>query len=251
VSTIFFDSDETLYAEKMAKVKAEVDVALFISESSKIDFHKVHAVFLRSKNKIMALNPTDPNRNNRVLWYQDMLRELNLAGPEPEMLGDKYWGIVLSEIKPYPDLMVVLPELSKQYSLWVLTDELLDIQRKKIDKLGLSGFFKGIISSVDAGHAKPHPELFEYAIRKAETSKDDVVMIGDNPQRDVKGANLSGIVSIFFRRGKFYYYPLEGDEKPSYILSDYTKLPEMLSLIDGHRVTLSPPSGRFESKSLG
>lgn len=232
MKTVFFDIDGTLYDEKAAKVKAEVEVSSLIARESGSDFREVHGAFLEYKEQVTASMPTDPGRNNRALWYEITLNRLKLKGFKPEKLCEEYWAIVLNEIEPYADLMAILPEIYKKYDLWVLTDELRSTQERKMRKLGVTKFFRGIFSSEDKGFVKPDPRLFEYVLEEAKTSKEEAVMIGDNPRRDIKGANLAGITSIFFRRGEYYYYPLAGDEKPKHIFSDYTKLPALLSSID-------------------
>jgi putative hydrolase of the HAD superfamily len=232
MKTIFFDIDGTLYDEKAAKVKAEIEVSRLISRKSGRDFREIHGAFLNYKEQVAASMPTDPGRNNRALWYEVMLDRLELKGFNPEKLCEEYWAVVLNEIEPYADLMAILPEIYKKYDLWIVTDELRRIQERKMIRLGLTRFFSGIFSSEDMGYVKPDPRLFEYALKEAKASKEETVMIGDNPRRDIKGANLAGITSIFFRRGEYYYYPLAGDEKPKHIFSDYTKLPALLSSID-------------------
>ncbi len=46
---------------------------------------------------------------------------------------------------------------------------------------------------------KPHPAMFEEAIRRCRTR--DMVMIGDNPGTDIRGANQVGIASVLVESG--------------------------------------------------
>ena len=63
-------------------------------------------------------------------------------------------------------------------------------------------------------HGKPHKEIFNLALSKIGLSKDQVVMIGDSFETDVKGANNMGIKSIMTMTG-IYGDLLSGDELSS------------------------------------
>src|SRR6266581_4483483 len=54
--------------------------------------------------------------------------------------------------------------------------------------LGMAGDIDGIVTSVDAGHLKPHPAVFEMAMRQAGVSADRCVVIGNREENDVAPA---------------------------------------------------------------
>ena len=228
VKTVFFDIDGTLYEEKNAKIAAEIAVARVIADEAKIDFKDAFEVFLKSKKGVAKSLRGSPEQNDRCRWYADTLHILNVSTLDPIQLSGKYWEIMVGEIRPYPDLLAVLPELSRDYHLWAITDELADVQKKKLRALDLAKHFKGVISSSNTGFVKPDVRLFEYALREAKTTKDGAVMVGDDPRKDIKGANNAGITSIMFKRGKFFFYPAQGDEMPKYAIEDYLALPSVL-----------------------
>jgi len=232
ISTIFFDVDETLYEEKNAKVKAEIAGAKALAAETGLTVEETYLAYMDAKREVLSLSETDPDRNNRVKWYERLLDSVDAESISAEELGELYWKTVLDNIKPYPDLEYVLPSLSKKYGLWVLTDELLERQKRKVEALGLIEYFKGIISSEHVGYVKPDVKLFEYALGEADALGGESVMIGDNPKRDIAGANQAKMTSILYRRGKYYYYPLEGDAKPDYEITNYMELPSLLSEIN-------------------
>ena len=61
-------------------------------------------------------------------------------------------------------------------------------------------YFETIILSEEAGYNKPSPLFFEYAIQKSGAPKQSVLMIGDNLDTDVRGAENVGIDTVFFNR---------------------------------------------------
>jgi FMN phosphatase YigB (HAD superfamily) len=72
--------------------------------------------------------------------------------------------------------------------------------------LGMADLIEGIITSVDAGHLKPHPAVFESAMRWAGVSPDRCVVIGNREDNDIGPALALGMQAILV-------YP--DDPKPS------------------------------------
>jgi FMN phosphatase YigB (HAD superfamily) len=62
--------------------------------------------------------------------------------------------------------------------------------------LGMADLIDGIITSVDAGHLKPHPAVFEMAMRWAGVEADRCVVIGNREDNDVAPALALGMQAI-------------------------------------------------------
>ncbi len=63
-------------------------------------------------------------------------------------------------------------------------------------KLGMAEYIDGIITSVDAGHLKPHPAVFEMAMRWAAVPADHCVVIGNREENDITPALALGMWTI-------------------------------------------------------
>lgn len=63
-------------------------------------------------------------------------------------------------------------------------------------KLGMAGYIDGVITSVDAGHVKPHPAVFEMAMRWAGVTADRCVVIGNREENDIGPAAALGMHTI-------------------------------------------------------
>lgn len=63
-------------------------------------------------------------------------------------------------------------------------------------KLGMAGYIDGVITSVDAGHLKPHPAVFEMAMRWAGVTADRCVVIGNREENDIGPAAALGMHTI-------------------------------------------------------
>ena len=68
---------------------------------------------------------------------------------------------------------------------------------KLLEQLGISAYFKEVITSENNFQRKPHPEAINYLLEKYKLDKSQVYYIGDRPL-DAQLASNSGIQSINF-----------------------------------------------------
>ena len=68
----------------------------------------------------------------------------------------------------------------------------------KIRNSGLEPFFDNIHISEEIGYKKPEPEIFNYAVKVSRALHEQCVMIGDNLDTDIAGAESAGIDPVFF-----------------------------------------------------
>jgi len=64
----------------------------------------------------------------------------------------------------------------------------------------LEGLFSVAVSSSDHGYMKPHPSIFEAALRAVDVEPEDAVMVGDSLEHDVEGARRLGMRGILVAR---------------------------------------------------
>src|SRR5690242_9631429 len=62
--------------------------------------------------------------------------------------------------------------------------------------LRMADYIESIVTSVDAGHLKPHPAVFEMAMRQADVAADRCVVIGNREENDVEPALALGMWTI-------------------------------------------------------
>lgn len=224
IKTIIFDVDGTLYDETHAKVKAELRTADFISNITNIDIDLIFNTFRMVKSELTTTHTGKPERNDRGIWYEETFNRLGIKNITKERARDYYWSIVYDNIEPYFDLVYILPALSNDYKLFVLTDELIAIQRTKIQRLGLKEYFPVIISSEKIGESKPSKKLFNHVLGITGVVADEVLFIGDNPAADIKGGNQIGMHTAWLRRGKYFYHQMKDDELPEIVFNNYIQL---------------------------
>jgi len=101
--------------------------------------------------------------------------------------------------KLFPNTIEVLSYLkSRNYKLYLLTNGFLEVQKVKIKTSNIEPYFDGMITSEEAGYQKPDSRIFEYALRNTGGQKTNCIMIGDDLDNDILGAQNFGMDTIFF-----------------------------------------------------
>jgi len=103
-------------------------------------------------------------------------------------------------------------------------------------KLDINKFFNAILISDEVGWRKPHPKIFNEALKRLRVSAHETVYVGDSPLEDIKGAKATGMKTIF---ASSQFYTLknlhESQQKPDIIVKNLyelcEKLPDFLNSI--------------------
>lgn len=101
---------------------------------------------------------------------------------------------------PVPGAGELLREVNGQAKVAVVTNNLVEEQRKKLDALGFSSYVDALVTSEEVGVAKPEPGIFHDALERVGCSAEEVVMVGDSWASDVLGARAAGIRAVWLNR---------------------------------------------------
>ena len=107
----------------------------------------------------------------------------------------------------YPNVNKTLIELIKMgIKLSVVSDAPSREAWMRLYYLNLHHVFDPVLTFDDTGVRKPSPKPFEMALDIIQAKPDEVLMIGDWPERDVVGAKQIGMKTIFARYGDTVSY---------------------------------------------
>jgi len=96
-----------------------------------------------------------------------------------------------------------------------------------IDVAGLRDCFDSLLSSESAGACKPHPAIFDEALRRAGCAPEEVLFVGDTLAQDIAGANRAGMRSVLIWHRDDKPPPAEV-VAPQHVIR---RIPELLSLL--------------------
>lgn len=134
-------------------------------------------------------------------------------------------------IKLFNEVHLVIPLLSKTYSLGIISNN----SSGSVDLLikdNLFRYFRTICLSQNIGSRKPDLKIFNTAIKDSCTSIEHCVMIGDRLDIDIFPANELGIKTIRTMNSIYNVQkPICKKEEPLYTIKSLTELPDILSSI--------------------
>ena len=232
IRALFFDLDDTLLetheghqqALRVSAERAAQRHAGWTVEQFQEAFTSVYHA-LEAQMEAGTLRCTSQGLLRTRTW-EDTLRSCSLSPEMGEELAHVYLAERRKRYRLYADVPPLLNELAAEYRLVVVTNGLADLQREKIEAVGLGRWFERVAISGELGSWKPDPGIFRHALELAEARPEHAVMIGDSLERDVLGAAALGIRTVWVRRYP-HLQPVEGI-RPDAEVEDFHALAEML-----------------------
>src|SRR5436309_8238331 len=141
-----------------------------------------------------------PRENDDKGWWRELVnRVLEQVAPSlSELDRDNFFEVAYEHFAEsgvwelYPEVPGVLKELQPHFQLAVISN--FDGRLRFIlEHLGMSKFFAHIFISSEIGADKPDPEIFRRALKLIELKPDEVLHVGDDPERDWEAASAAGL----------------------------------------------------------
>lgn len=200
---LFFDLDRTLWDfDAAAEVAFERIYEQYNLKSLGIpsahDFHEVYHPLneqLWVQYRADKITKEDLNRTR-------FLKPLEHYGIHDVDLADHlskdyvYWSPRI--VRFVPGTMELLDYLKPKYHLHLITNGFEEVQDTKLTLSGMKPYFETLTVSEEVGVKKPNPEIFHYALRKANASPEESLMIGDEMAVDIDGARAAGMETVLF-----------------------------------------------------
>ncbi len=96
----------------------------------------------------------------------------------------------------------LLEYLNPKYNLHIITNGFMEVQNNKLSSSGIKHYFKTVTNSEEVGVKKPNPIIFKHAIEISGAKTNNSIMIGDNYEADILGAEALGLKTICFNYHK-------------------------------------------------
>ena len=113
-------------------------------------------------------------------------------------MADRYTTIREEAVRPFPGAIDTLRRLRETgIRLGLVTNGAADMQRGKIDRFGLGGFFEHIQVEEELGVGKPDEKAFRHALDALGMGAAEAWMVGDHLDFDIRGAQQIGIYAVW------------------------------------------------------
>lgn len=116
----------------------------------------------------------------------------------------------------------------KGYHCGIISDIDLDYQQEQFKALTIDQAFHSITTSEEVRYYKPASPIFEAALKKANCSGREALMIGDSYHRDIVGGKQMGMLTIWINN-----YQKQTDKNNNFVDADYivNELKEIIPIL--------------------
>ena len=187
-------------------------------EAIRRGYAKADILFNRA-NEEEPLSLRSPERRAEFFAEYEQLILETAGVPVTLGLASRIWALAISVPKEFTPFEETLPTLEalrdKGYRMGVITNLRADLP-PLIRQAGLADCLEFSVNSVQAGKEKPHPPIFEEALRRAAVAPEEVLHVGDQVRSDVGGARAMGMQAALLDRGG-WHEPVDGCPKISHL----------------------------------
>ena len=188
VKAVVFDLDDTLISEKEYIKSGYLHIAGIIEDRFAMDKKQVF-------DELMSLFKVSPlNVFNRFcdMYQIEYSKEMILD------LVKEYRGH-FPDIQFYDDVLPCLSELKRSgLKVGIITDGYAIAQRQKLKAIQADEYFDEVIVTDELGREywKPHPKAFELMKEKFKLNFDEMIYVGDNPEKDFYVSSIFPIKTV-------------------------------------------------------
>jgi FMN phosphatase YigB (HAD superfamily) len=198
---VLIDLDHTLYDYPSCNAAGMNAAIVLAHERLNIPAGDLLQAFAQARSGLKARLGPQAASHSRLLYFQGMIERAGVAGHSALalQLDQAFWRAYLNEARLFDQADAFLNDLHiLDIPIVIVTDQLAQMQMRKLVALGLDSLIDGLVTSEETGQDKPAAINFELALTKAgKTTDGPVWMIGDDSVRDLAGAKLAiGAVTL-------------------------------------------------------
>lgn len=221
---LFFDLDHTLwdFEQNSRNTWLELFDQYNLDGVLKADFESFLAAYNIHNERLWEKFRNGKLKRAELRWKRIWLTMIDFKVenlPLAEMLSTAYLDILPKQIILMPGAKEVLDYCKEKYTLHLITNGFEATQWQKLNSCGIGSYFKEVITSEMSMSMKPHRDIFDYALKTANTSAAECLMIGDALEIDVLGAMNAGWHSVYYNPAKIPH-----NAKPTYEIAHFEEL---------------------------
>ncbi|PCI33771.1 MAG: noncanonical pyrimidine nucleotidase, YjjG family [Flavobacteriaceae bacterium] len=200
ITDIFFDLDHTLWDfEANSKVAFE---SIFKKHALPINIEKFLNYYVPINFKFWKLY-RDEKISQETLKFGRLketfeIIKIQVSFDQIKALSSDYLIELPKSNTLFEGTHVLLQYLrAKGYNMHIITNGFEKVQIKKLENSNINEYFDQIITSESVGVKKPNPLVFNEALKMANVTATNAIMIGDNWEADIMGAKNAGLDVIY------------------------------------------------------
>lgn len=202
--TLIFDLDDTL-TDDHENTKEAFKILMNsrneeFSEENFDRFYKIDKYVWRERSAGRLLGPYEDDNEKKTEWIRAMrfikyYGEENISYEDAVIANNIYMEGLKKKVVSRDGTYEVLEYLfSKEYRIIIATNGPIVPLKTKLEKLNIDKFIDIVFSAEEVGFMKPSSNFFNGLIEKAKIDiKENVLFIGDELEKDIKGANENGL----------------------------------------------------------
>ena len=200
---LFFDLDHTLwdFETKSKETIQELYTTHRLAELGIVDFDGFYNTYSAHNHRLWDRYTKGFIKQEELRWKRVYLSLLDFKvanEPLAKEMAQAYLEILPNKKHLFPYTIEILDYLKqKDYKMHLITNGFESVQFKKIKNSGIADYFIEVITSESSNSLKPHKDIFEYALKNANATVTDSIMIGDNESADIQGGINVGMDTIF------------------------------------------------------
>ncbi len=200
---LFFDLDHTLwdFETNSKETIQELYATHHLAELGIVDFDGFYSTYSAHNHRLWDRYTKGFIKQEELRWKRVYLSLLDFKvanEPLAKEMSQAYLEILPNKKHLFPYTIEILEYLKqKDYKMHLITNGFESVQFKKIKNSGLHDYFIEVITSEASNSLKPQKEIFEYALKNANATVAESIMIGDNESADIQGGINMGMDTIF------------------------------------------------------
>ena len=229
---VCFDLDDTLYPYppcNRAGKAAAFDAAR--ERGYEFDRDAFDSLYEAGRREVKREVPGTAASHERYLYFKRGLeRYAGTATPaDAKAIGDAFWEGYLEAMSLHPGVEETLGELRERgIDVAVVTNLTTRIQLAKLERLGLDEEIDLLLTSEETGREKPGSVMFTLPLARLDARASEAVMVGDNVDADIAGANAVGLETVLFDPRGEVEESLSGERAPDHRIDEFADLTEVV-----------------------
>ena len=201
INTVLLDLDDTLLSNSTDNF---LPAYMFSLSNALTDFAPAEEIVSLVMNAIQAMQDnTNPTITNEDAFYAHFLANLKRTRDEIQPIIDHYYQNEYPKLQGFvhahPNARALVSELfNADYRVIIATNPLFPrvAVRQRLAWAEVDNFPFALVTSMENAHfSKPDPKYYQEILNQFQLSPDEVIMVGDDADRDIAPAKSIGIAT--------------------------------------------------------